>query len=109
MSFYNIDNKNGQCFLWNDTQGGRGSCEVGTCLYLYISSIVGDVSPVMEITFYSDTCGSQNPNKFVVAALHYTLTNIRSVEIVNHKFFQSGHSQMKSDSLKVGTNEERVS
>jgi hypothetical protein len=32
LSFYNIDNKNGQCFLWDETPGGRGSCEVGTCL-----------------------------------------------------------------------------
>ena len=109
LSFYNIDNKNGQCFLWNETQGGRSSCEVGTCLYLYISSIAGDVSPVKEITFYSDTCEGQNRNKFVVAALHYTLMNIPSVGIANHKFFESGHSQMKSDSMKVGTNEERVS
>ena len=101
MSFYNIDNKNGQCFLWNDTQGGRGSCEVGTCLYLYISSIAGDVSPVKEITFYSDTCGGQNRK--------YTSMNIPRVDIVNHKFFESGHSQMESDSMKVGTNDERVS
>jgi hypothetical protein len=35
--------------------------------------------------------------------------NIPSVEIVNHKFFESDHSQMKSDSMKVGTNKERVS
>jgi hypothetical protein len=55
LSFYNIDNKNGQCFLWDETHGGCGSCEVGTCLYLYISSIAGDVSPVKEITCYSDT------------------------------------------------------
>jgi hypothetical protein len=35
--------------------------------------------------------------------------NIPSVEIVNHKFFESGNSQMESDSIKVGTNDERVS
>jgi hypothetical protein len=46
LSFYNIDKKNGQCFLWDETQGGRGSCEVATCLYLYISSIAGDVSSI---------------------------------------------------------------
>ena len=109
MSFYNIDNENGQYFLWDETQGGRGSCDVGTCLYLYISSIAGDVSPVKESTFYSDTCGGQIRNKFVVAALHYTSMNIPRVDIVNHKFFESGHSQMESDSMKVGTNDERVS
>ena len=109
LSFYKIDNKNGQCFLQDETPGGRGSCEVGTCLYLYISSFAGDVSPVKEITFYSDTRGGQNRNKFVVAALHYPLMNIPSVEIVNHKFFESGHSQMESDSIKAGMNEERVS
>ena len=34
LSFYNLGTANGTCFLWEETQGGRGSCEVGTCLSL---------------------------------------------------------------------------
>jgi hypothetical protein len=57
--------------------------EVGTCLYLYLSSIAGDVSPVKKLTFYSDTCGGQNRNKFVVAALHYTSEQFVLFDVVH--------------------------
>jgi len=87
LSFYNLGNKNGHCFLWDESQGGRGSCEVGTCLYLYINSIAGGVSPIKEVTLYSDTCGGQNRNRFIAAALHFTALNLPNIQRVNQKFF----------------------
>ena len=99
LSFYNLGNANGTCFLWDETQGGRGSCEVGTCLSLYINSTVGQFSPVQELTFYSDTCGGQNRNQYVVAALHHTMINSPYITTINQKYFESGHSQMESDSM----------
>lgn len=86
-------------FLWDETQDGRGSCEVGTCLNLYINCVAGGVSPIKHLTFCSDTCSGQKRNKFIAAALHYSLMNIPNVESANHKFFESGHSQMESDSI----------
>jgi hypothetical protein len=34
LSIYELGNGNGTCHLWDETQGKRGSCEVGTCVYV---------------------------------------------------------------------------
>lgn len=99
LSFYNLGSGSVQCYLWDESQGGRGSCDIGTCLYYYISSIASGVSPVKTVTLYSDTCGGQNRNQFTAAALHYTLMSLPNLQVINHKFFESGHSQMESDSV----------
>ena len=99
LSFYNLGNANGYCFLWDETQGGRGSCEIASCLYLYLNSVAGSSSGVKEVTLFSDTCGGQNRNQFTAAALHFTTMGLPKLETVNHKFFESGHSQMESDTI----------
>jgi len=52
---------NGYCYCWMETEGKRGSNEVGTCLYRWLSSLP---TTVEEAVLYSDKCGSQNRNQF---------------------------------------------
>lgn len=68
LSFYSLGDENGTCYLWDETQGERGLCEISTCLLTHINSITTNHTGVKEITLYSDTCGGQNRNKFVVSA-----------------------------------------
>lgn len=56
-------------------------------------------SKVQEVTYYSDTCGGQNRNQFVAASLLYSVNKSESLQKINHKFFERGHSQMESDSI----------
>ena len=87
-------------YLWDETQRGRGSCEIATCLSLYSQSVTSRSSTVKEITYYSDTCGGQNRNKFVEAGLlHLVAKDESSLNTINHKLFASGHSQMESDTI----------
>ena len=54
-----------------------------------------------EITYYSDTCGGQNRNKFVAAGLlHLLAKDGSSLNTINHKFFESGHSQIELDTKR---------
>lgn len=99
LSFYSLGDKNGTCYLWDETQGGRGSCEIATCLQIYINSVTSRCSTVKEITLYSDTCGGQNRNQFMVAGLLHIVNQDGSLDIINQKFFERGHSQMESDSI----------
>lgn len=99
LSFYSLGDENGTCYLWDESQAGRGSCEIGTCLLTQINSITNTHSAVKEITFYSDTCGGQNRNKYVVSAYLYAISKANTLEVINHKFFEPGHSQMESDSM----------
>lgn len=63
LSLYNFNifdsMKQGTCFLWDETNGKKGSSEIGTCLLNYIKSISPDVE---HIVLYADTCGGQNRN-----------------------------------------------
>ena len=99
LSFYSLGNNNGTCYLWDETQGGRGSCEIASCLTKYTHSISSTYSRLKEVTYYSDTCGGQNRNKFVAAALLHLISSDGTLECINHKYFERGHSQMESDSI----------
>ena len=99
LSFYALGNKKGTCYLWDETHGQRGSCEVATCLLMYTSSVANKLSAVQEITYYSDTCGGQNRNQFVAAALLHALRMNNKLSIINHKFLEKGHSEMEVDSV----------
>ncbi|KAK3090584.1 hypothetical protein FSP39_012887 [Pinctada imbricata] len=99
LSFYSLGDKKGTCYIWDETNGGRGSCEVGTCLLLHINSVAEKSPHVNEKTYYSDTCGGQNRNQFVSSAMFYAMHHHDSIEAINHKFFEKGHSEMESDSI----------
>jgi hypothetical protein len=51
FTVYSLSDGKGTCFLWNETEGQRGSCEIATCLHLYLNSL----SPCTEqVTLFSD-------------------------------------------------------
>ena len=95
--FYSVGDENGRCYVWDETQGGRGSCEVGTCLITHINLIAGSIAGAKEITLHSDTCGGQNRNKHVFGAFLYAINKENNIQTINHKFFEPG--QMGSDSI----------
>ncbi|CAC5378891.1 unnamed protein product [Mytilus coruscus] len=66
---------------------------------MHINSVAEKNSHLKEITFYSDTCGGQNRNQYVASAMLYALNQHKSIEIINHKFFERGHSEMEADSI----------
>ncbi|KAK3085282.1 hypothetical protein FSP39_001017 [Pinctada imbricata] len=39
LSVYSLGNSDATCFMWNETEGKRGSNEIGTCLLMYIRSL----------------------------------------------------------------------
>jgi len=98
LSFYSLSDQKGTCYLWDETQGGRGCNEVGSCVLKQIDSIVKQHN-AKEITFYSDTCGGQNRNQFMASGLLYAIKEHRQLQKLNQKFFEPGHSQMESDSI----------
>ena len=96
LTVYSVGDKEATCYVWDETEGRKGSCEVGTCLIRYMKSLPQDVKHVI---LYSDTCGGQNRNKFVAAALHYVVRHFDNIEVIDQKFLVSGHSHMECDSV----------
>lgn len=85
------------CMCWNEINGKKGSCEIGTCLYIYLKEFVP--SHVTHITLFSDTCGGQNRNQFITSLLLWAVQNIDNLNVIEQKFLESGHSYMEADSM----------
>ena len=98
LSFYSLHDKAAVCYLWDESHGGRGSSEIGSCLIDHITSVTSKNKNIKQLSYFSDTCGGQNRNQYVIAALHYALHH-SSAEVINHKFLESGHFTMESDSI----------
>lgn len=86
----------GHCFVWDETHGSKGASEIGTCLLKYLHSLPHTVS---HVSSFSDTCGGQNRNQFVTAAMLYAVNKIEHLQIVDLKFMESGHSYLEADSI----------
>ena len=98
MSLYSLGDRNGTCYVWDESQASRGACEIASCLVMYNNAVTRGPQ-IKEITYFSDTCGGQNRNQFVAASLLYSLNFSETLQTINHKFFERGHSQMESDSI----------
>ena len=96
LTIYAHGDAKGSCYMWDESQGKRGSCEIATCLLYQLRSLP---SSVTEATFFSDTCTGQNRNQFVAAALLHAVLNIPSIKIINQKFLETGHTEMEVDSM----------
>ena len=98
LSLYSLGDRNGICYIWDERQASQGACEIASCLVMHNSTVTKGPQ-VKEITYFSDTCGGQNRNLFVAASLLYSLNLSETLQTINHKFFERGHSQMESDSI----------
>ena len=96
LSVYNIATKQTGNFIWNETEGKRGSCEIGSILYKYINSLPTHVT---HICFFSDKCSGQNHNQFISCMFYHALQTTTHIKIIDHKFYESGHSQNEGDSV----------
>ena len=52
-----------------------------------------------HVILYSDCCSGQNRNQYLAAGLHHTVKASPSLEILEQKFLESGHTQMECDSM----------
>ncbi|KAJ8867064.1 hypothetical protein PR048_032926 [Dryococelus australis] len=103
----NVATKQGDCFIWHEGQGGRGSCEIANYLFLYFQSLP---NAIKEVRCFSDRCGGQNLNKLVIAMCMYAVQVIDNVHVIELKFLTPGHSEMECDSMHsaIGTDFKRV-
>ena len=90
-----MDSKDVECYMWHEGECGRGSSEISTCVYSYLLQLNPEVK---HAVLYSDTCGGQNRNSaFSTMCLHAVST--LPLSTIDHKYMESGHSQMECDSV----------
>ncbi|XP_050504931.1 uncharacterized protein LOC126883425 [Diabrotica virgifera virgifera] len=99
---FNIKNKDGFCYLWNETEGGLSSDNYATIIVKFITekllpSIHREPGQDTKIILYSDGCTAQNRNVILANALLNvaTLNNVT----IQQKYLEVGHTQMEADSM----------
>ena len=95
LTIYNLGNQDGICYLWDETQGKRGSNEISSCIYNYIINQPN----ITEVRMMSDGCGGQQKNSHFAAMCLKLLTDHNNLKTIVHKFFETGHTEMECDSL----------
>ncbi|CAG9773225.1 unnamed protein product [Ceutorhynchus assimilis] len=95
LTIYNIGNQDGICYLWDETQGKRGSNEIASCIYEYVLSN----TEIKKGRMMSDGCGSQQKNSNFAAMCMYLISVHPSLKIIDHKFFETGNTEMECDSI----------
>lgn len=76
-------NTDGYCLVWDECSGRKGSSEIASCLFKYISQLPETVS---HISTFSDTCGGQNRNKKCMTAMLYVVNHNNNIKIIDMKF-----------------------
>lgn len=81
--------------MWNESTASRGSHEVGSCVLAHIKEMESNAT---NLTLYSDACGGQNRNIYLVCLwLHIVASSEYSFTKIDHKFMISGHSFLPND------------
>ena len=62
---------------------------------------------IHHIKSLSDTCGGQNRNVHVAAAMLYAVRSLDHLHTTDLKFMESGHSSMEADLMHAAIERER--
>jgi len=86
----------GACMhMFHEGIASRGSHEIGSCLLKHLREMNTDAK---HLILYSDSCGGQNRNIFIVCLLlHIVCSQEFTISLIDHKFMVSGHSYLPND------------
>lgn len=96
FTIYDMAEKQGYCYMWDEGVAKRGANEVASCVYDFIRKYYLQKG-IKEFRFWSDNCAGQNRNRIVFymyahAAKEFGVT-------ITHRFLEKGHTQNEGDSV----------
>ena len=92
---FNLANKEGNCYIWDETTAKRGSNEIGSGLLMFCEQHQN----IKRLFMISDACGGQTRNQFIASLCLYLVRKMPNLEQIDHMFMVSGHSHMEVDSM----------
>ena len=98
FTIYDIKRQEGECFLWNETEGKVTANEFASIIVKFLRrKIEANGDTKKDYIIYSDGCAAQNRNCVLANAL-FNLAIEKGVTIIQ-KYLQKGHTQMEADSM----------
>lgn len=89
FSIYNLKDKEGYCYLWDESEGGLNADEEFSIISHFVMNEV-DSSKYNHIIFYSDGCTYQNRSSILANTL--ILVSKKTGITLTQKFLEVGHS-----------------
>jgi len=96
LTVFDMRSKKGSCFMWDETVAKRGSCEIASCLWLWLQTLPETVE---KVTLYSDSCSGQNKNLNILTMMLAAVHVFKPIKQNDHKYLETGHTQMEVDSM----------
>ena len=93
LTVYEYTSLNGHCYVWNEVNGNRGSCEIGIILLSYLRSLPNHIT---EVSLTSDSRGGQNRNQFIATAIFFAVI-VLQIRTITFNFLEKGHTEMEWD------------
>ena len=91
---YDLKNGRGYMHVWDEVTAKRGSIEICSCIYKFVTT---EVPPtVKRLIIVSDNCPGQNKN-YLLILFYMFLTHRRFFEEIVHVFLRPGHTYNSAD------------
>ena len=94
LTMTDINTMETSCYIWNEEQAEKGSCEIATCCRMFLATKRNE--GCTKLHMFSDRCSGQNSNRMVLIALHHAFLEFK-YDMVTLNFLVSGHSQNEND------------
>jgi len=98
LTVFELGTKKGNCYMWREGVGKRGSTNIASCIWKHLTDIPNQTVRGRNLFFFSDNCTGQNKNK-VIAALYLHAVRTLNVQNICHYYFEHGHTQNEGDSV----------
>ncbi|KAG0724398.1 hypothetical protein GWK47_005156 [Chionoecetes opilio] len=94
---YDLNEKQGTMFMWNETVAGRGSDEMASCLLKWLKiKVYQQKQDFLFLRIFWDNCAGQNKNiNMLLEALQQV--HMKRLFRVEFMFLKSGHSYLPCD------------
>lgn len=94
LTTHDLASGQASCYLWHEAIAHRGGNEIASCVYKDLMQLP---DTVRVVTLYSDSCAGQNKNSHLSSMFFCLLTKKTSLNEINHKFLEPGHTHMECD------------
>lgn len=83
------------CGIWTEGLAERGGNHIASALIAALKKVVDDTPGLKHVILWSDSCVSQNRNSIMSFALLDFLWNTLSLESIEQKFGEPGHTSIQ--------------
>ena len=97
FTVYELASKTGYCYLHHEGLAKRGSNEIASNLYSYLTVVDGEKKK--EVALFCDGCRGQNKNSILPAMLMRFVKHAKSITSVTVSYFATNHGQSEGDAM----------